>query len=302
MIFAEHVEFTALKEKSFKKWTKNEVWTVLHVFYEFDTDSSGFLDREQMGNLCDTLCIDPVFDELDKMSPEAGKIDKKTFFAWYVKQCGGSDVSQEQVDAIFADHVELKALKGKAFKQWTKNEVWTVLHVFFQFDTDSSGFLEREEMGELCDTLCIEPIFDELDKLSPDDGKIDKKTFFLWYVKHCGDSELSKEEVDALFAEHVEFQELRQKAFKQWSKSEVWAVLHVFFQYDADSSGFLDLDEIGQLCDTLCIDPVFEELDKLSPEDGKIDKKTFFAWYVKHCCDSEVSRDEVDSIFSEHVE
>jgi Ca2+-binding EF-hand superfamily protein len=164
------------------------------------------------------------------------------------------------------------ASSGKAFKEWSADEVKATLKVFKDFDKDNSGFIDASELKSLCDVLGITALVSEADTLTKD-GKIDPKEFFVWYVG-C-----TVEDAAAAFAQHNNvFAALTGKALKEWSADEVKATMKVFTDFDKDNSGFIDAAELKSLCDVLGITARVSEADTLT-KDGKIDPKEFFVWY-----------------------
>lgn len=263
----------------FKEWSKEEVAAVMKMFAYTDLDSDGLLDKAEFTNVCQNiLFMEPEeinMDDADKLSKD-GKIDRKEFFLWYT-QC-----SETEADKAFKTHAHLFAKAQKNLKQWSQQEVVSVLAVFKDFDINNSGFIEMVELQKLCDVICID-VPTDLCK----DGSLSMKDFFAFY------SGCEKEEADQAFADYA-YLFTGEKQLKEWSPEEVTSVLTIFKQFDANSDGKMNQEELNTLCDLLCIEAKLENIEGGS--DGSIGKRQFFAFYVG------CSKEEADKVFNDHAD
>lgn len=270
------------EKKALKDYTEKEVAEVMKMFAHTDLDSDGTIDEAEFRNICQNiLLMDP--EEIDVAVADKiiknGKLDKLEFFQWY------TECSSDEAMKAFKNHAHFFAKgKTKELKQWSEEEVVSILKIFKDFDADKSGFIESNELATLCDLLCIDASVAEAD-LKDKDGKLGKAEFFAFYVG-CDKDEAKKAWTDHayLFAPKGNI--------KEWSEDEVTSVLAIFKQFDENNSGDIDEKELQSLCDILCCEtPVAEKLAK----EGKLSSHAFFAWYVG------CSTEEADKVFEDHA-
>jgi len=276
----------AAKEKKEKKkldeFTQSELANVMKMFAHTDRDSNGYLDSSEFKDACQNIFLMDE-DEIDISEADSiakdGKIDPMEFLVWYT----GCEMAK--AEKAFKDYSFFFAKQNKQIKQWSHQEVVSVLSIFKQF-CDKSEFMDSKALASLCEIMGIDATVAEGDLNK--DGKIGKKEFFAFYVGCTPD------EAAVCFADHA-YLFAPEKQLKDWSVDEVTSVLKIFKEFDADNSGFIDEKELANLCDILCIDATVTEADNII-KDGKLGEREFFGFYVG--CDKE----EADKVFEDHAD
>lgn len=193
----------------------------------------------------------------------------------------GADIAKDTTPGLVAE--VSSAIEKKSFKDWSDEDVASVLNIFVECDKDKSGLIEAGELKSVCASLKRESDLEAVDKFVVD-GKVDSREFFAW---HTG---CSKFEAMSVFAKHdAAFDFVSKKAFKSWTDEDTQKIKDTFAEFDKDSSGFIDEAELTSLCKALnfqaCMDDVDAYEKKLIEgktrwrKDGKIDKIEFFMWF-----------------------
>lgn len=106
----------------------------------------------------------------------------KVFFRWYM------NCNEIEADACFKKHGALFAThppRDKPLDDWTKEEKDGVYNLFNQFDKDTSGTIDGEELGNLISALGLKAVtvadIDTGVSNGIRDGVIDHDEFLKWY-------------------------------------------------------------------------------------------------------------------------
>lgn len=148
----------------------------MDVFREFDTDGSGFVDMQEVKEMAIRLGtplpenrVKEIFDQMDKNKD--GKVQSDEFMAW------------------FNDEATKSGIKKYYHQKTTK--------IFKEIDTDSSGFIDEQELrdvtvrlGQDFDEKKLKAIFRDMD--ANKDGKIQLHEFMAWMEKETDDEGLRK--------------------------------------------------------------------------------------------------------------
>lgn len=156
------------------------------------------------------------------------------------------------------------SVHDQPLRDWSEDEVQTLLNHFSECDKDGNGTLEYSEILTLLSKTGEQ--LTHLDK-GKGEGRVNAKEFFRWYT-HSTD-----EEATAVFKKHAElFGE-----YRVWDIDAVDATLGAFDGYDTDKSGFIEWSEVAKLVEVIGIK--IADIDSLN-RDNKLDRKEFFMWQL----------------------
>lgn len=231
---------------------------IKEVFNRFDSDGSGYLDRQEMQSVFSSLLP---------------KFTKKQIL-YYSKQLdrgGDGQVSHSEfMEWLQEDTPESKEVFAAVARETSDAMVGRVREVFKRFDTDGGGFLDKDELSRVFRTFDSNFTMQDIDALIKDldrggDGKVSRREFLTWIKTGSpGAKSVSK----AILSQTGEKQEARIKK--------------AFDKYDATGDGSLDMEELRKTLQALGsfsndeIVKVCADLDK--SKDGEISFEEFRDW------------------------
>ena len=270
------------------------------LFLELDVDKSGFLSASEVSALAAKLGAELTTEELamamHEMDPSGdGKVDVGEFTYWWSTQAGGggSGVMGGAVAAsagkMFGDLKDFSASLFPAAPPAAEE----VERLFGELDADKSGFLSASEVAALAAKLGAELSAEELatamGEMDPSgDGKADLHEFSGWWRRQAaGGGGVMGGAVAANASKMVG--DLKEYGAGLWAAPpppDAAEVERLFNELDADSSGFLSADEVGQLAVKLGLelsDPdLSSAMQEMDPSgDGKVDVVEFTFWWAE---------------------
>lgn len=231
---------------------------IKEVFNRFDSDGSGYLDRQEMQSVFRTLLPSFTTKQVHHYSKQ---LDKG----------GDGQVShREFMDWLQEDTLESKEVFAAVARETSDAMVGRVREVFKRFDTDGGGFLDKDELSRVFRTFDSNFTMNDIDALCKEldrggDGKVSRREFLAWIKQgSAGAKSVSK----AILSQTGEAQEARIKK--------------AFDKYDATGDGSLDMEELRKTLQALGsftndeIMKVCADLDK--SKDGEISFAEFRDW------------------------
>ncbi|KAJ0406936.1 hypothetical protein ATCC90586_000197 [Pythium insidiosum] len=190
----------------------------------------------------------------------------------------GSNLASPPLSPLAA-YTTPREKRSDAYKlEMERREINTI---FCLFDTDGSGSVSRDEMGNLLRAITHDLEEPQLNRLMEDliadqenKDEVTFESFYNWCHRHIRESHHSKEE-------------LIEEIFHMVDADGSGFITEIFHMVDADGSGFITVDEfiaifktLGQSLDHDDVRELVYQMDR--NDDGKIDLEEFAKMLHKH--------------------
>ena len=181
-----------------EKFSDEQLAGIEVLFKQFDTDSSGKIDFMEFQMLARKMGIEMTDDQLRQSIIKVGETDElelglQEFVSWL------SSVETDGRDPFSM----LKAkIKAQGMRPLTNNQITALQECFNTFDTDGSGSIDVEELGNVFSSFGQDLSEDEILSMINDvdadgSGEIEFEEFLLLMMSNFGTAESAGDEVQA---------------------------------------------------------------------------------------------------------